>query len=41
MPPSLVLGMELYTFLIAYYNKSKEWLKVVEVLLDPLPQFIF
>ena len=32
--PSLVLARELYTFLIVYYNKSKECLKVV---LDLLP----
>ena len=24
-------------FLISYYNKSKEYLKVVKILLDPLP----
>ena len=29
----------LYTFLIGYYNKSKECLKVFKVLLDTLPQF--
>ena len=37
MPPSLVLARELYS----YYNKSKECLKVVEILSDPLPQFTF
>ena len=41
MPPLLVLASELYTFLISYYNKSKECLKVVKLLLDPLPQFTF
>ena len=39
--PSLVLARESYTFLIGYYNKPKEWLKVVKILLDPLPQFTF
>ena len=33
----LVLARELQTFLISYYNKSKECLKVVKILLDPLP----
>ena len=28
-------------FLTGYYNKSKECLKVVKILLDPLPQFTF
>ena len=37
MAPSLVLAKELYTFFIGYYNKSKECLKVVKVLQDPLP----
>ena len=37
----LVLAMELYTFSIGYYSKSKEYLKVVKVLPDPLPQFTF
>ena len=41
MPPSLVLGRELYTFLIGYYNKSKECLKIVKILLDPLPNLHF
>ena len=27
--------------LISYYNKSKECLKFVEILPDPLPQFMF
>ena len=38
---SLVLARELYTFSIGYYSKSKECLKVVKVLQDPFPQFIF
>ena len=41
MSPSLVLVRELYTFSIGYYSKSKECLKVVKVLPDPLPQFTF
>ena len=40
MLPSLILGKELYTFSIDYYSKSKECLKVVKVLPDPLPQHI-
>ena len=36
VPPSLVLARELYTFLIGYYNKSKECLKVVKVSPDPI-----
>ena len=39
--PSLVLARELYTFLIGYYNKSKECLKFAKILLDPLQQFTF
>ena len=39
MPLSVVLARELYTFSIGYYSKSKECLKVVKVLPDPLPQF--
>ena len=35
--PLLVLARELYIFLISYYNKSKKSLKVVKILLDPLP----
>ena len=35
VPPSLVLARELYTFLIGYYNKSKECLNVVKVSPDP------
>ena len=31
LPPLLVLAKELYTFLIGYYNKSKECLKVVKI----------
>ena len=41
VPQSLVLARELYTFLIGYYNKSKECLKVAKVLPDPLPQVTF
>ena len=41
MPHSLVLPRELYTFLIGYYSKSKECLKAVKILLDPLPEFTF
>ena len=37
----LVLARELYKFSIGYYSKSKECLKFVKVLLDPLPQFTF
>ena len=32
-----VLAKELYTFLIGYYSKSKECLKIVKILTDPLP----
>ena len=35
------LARELYTFSIGYYNKSKECLKAVKVLPDPLPQYAF
>ena len=35
--PSLVLARELYAFLTGYYSKSKECLRVVKILLDPLP----
>ena len=41
VPPSLILEKELDTFSIGYYNKSKECLKVVKVLPDPLPQYTF
>ena len=41
LPHSLVLPRELYTFLIGYYSKSKECLKAVKILLDPLPEFTF
>ena len=37
----LVLATELHNFSVGYYSKSKECLKVVKVLLDPLPQFTF
>ena len=40
-PPLLVLAMELYPFSIGYYSKSKERLKVVKVLPNPLPQYTF
>ena len=36
-----MLARELYTFSISYYRKSKDCLKVVKILLDPLPQFTF
>ena len=39
--PLLVLARELYIFLISYYNKSKESLKVVKIIPDPFPQFTF
>ena len=32
-----VLAKELYTFLIGYYSKSKECLKIGKILPDPLP----
>ena len=41
MLPLLVLARELNTFLNGYYSKSKEYLKVVMILPDPLPQFTF
>jgi len=37
MPPSLALAKGVIYFLTSYYNKSKECLKVVKILLDPLP----
>ena len=37
----LVLERELYIFLISYYSKSKEYLKVVKIIPDPFPQFTF
>ena len=37
--PSLNRGI-IY-FLIGYYNKSKECLKVVKIVLDPLPEYTF
>ena len=37
MSPSLVLTKRVIYFLTSYYNKSKEYLKVVKILLDPLP----
>ena len=39
--PLLVLARVLYTFSVGYYSKSKECLKVVKVLTDPLPQNTF
>ena len=39
VPHSLVLARELYTFSVGYYSKSKECLKVVKVLSDPLLNF--
>ena len=41
VPPSLVLARELYVFSVGYNSKSKDCLKVVKVLPDPLTQFIF
>ena len=38
MPPLLVLVRDLCIVVISYYNKSKECLKTVKILLDPLPQ---
>ena len=35
------LNKKIIYFLIAYYNKSKEYLKVVKILLDSLPQYTF
>ena len=40
MPHSLVFSKGIIYFLISYYNKSKECLKFVKILPDPLPQFI-
>ena len=37
----LIVAMELYTFSIGYYSKSKESLKVVKLLPDPCPEFTF
>ena len=39
--PLTSLSKELYTFSVGYYSKSKECLKFVKVLPDPLPQFTF
>ena len=41
VPHSLVFSKGITYFLISYYNKSKECLKVVKILPDPLPQFTF
>ena len=40
-PPLLALESELYTFQLVINNKSKECLKVVKVLPDPLSQYTF
>ena len=43
-PPTmnlLALARELCAFLTSCYNKSKECLKSVKILPDPLPQFTF
>ena len=40
-PSSVILARELHIFSIGYYSKSKECLKVVRVLPDPLPQYTF
>ena len=37
--PLLVLARELYIFLISYYNKPKQCLKVVKIIPDPFLQF--
>ena len=39
--PFIRLSKGVIYFLIVYYNKSKKCLKVVKILLDPLPQFKF
>ena len=41
VPHSLVFSKGITYFLISYYNKSKECLKVVKILSNPLPQFTF
>ena len=41
VPYSLVFSKGIIYFLISYYNKSKECLKFVKILPDPLPQFTF
>ena len=41
VPLLLVLERESYNFTVGYYNKSKECLKVVQVLPDPLPGYTF
>ena len=35
------VGNRVIYFLISYYNESKECLKFVKILPDPLPQFTF
>ena len=39
LPPLLVLTREVYTLPVSCYSTSKECLKAVKVLPDPLPQF--
>ena len=41
VPHSLVFSKQIIYFLISYYSKSKECLKFVKILPDPLPQFTF
>ena len=41
MSPTTRVSKGVIYFLINYYNKSKECLKVVKTLLDPLSQFAF
>ena len=41
VPHSLVFSEGIIYFLICYYGESKECLKLVKILPDPLPQFTF
>ena len=41
MPHSLVFSKQIIYFLISYYSKSKECLKFVKILPDPLPHLHF
>ena len=41
VPPLISVSKGVMYFLISYYNKSKESLKFVKILPDPLPQFTF
>ena len=41
MPSFTSVSKGVIYFLINYYNKSKECLKFVKILPDPLPQFMF